>query len=69
MNLPKAKFKSNELIFFLRSILKQCNIVPVAWLVPITLMWGYNEKQQMRKEETQNVPFGEKKSTRQFNYS
>jgi hypothetical protein len=45
-NLHEAKLKSFGLISFAEEISRQPNIDSVTWLVVITLMQIYNEKEQ-----------------------
>lgn len=58
-NLPKAKFKSNELISLVDKTSRQPNIDSAACLLVIICMWLYNQKGQMGNKEIQNVQFGE----------
>lgn len=62
-NLPKAKFKSNELISLVEKTLRQPNTDSAACLLVIICTWLYNQKAQMGQKEIQNAQFGEGKNS------
>lgn len=66
-SLLAAKLKSNGLTSLVKEILKQPNIGSVMWLLAISLMRIYNEREQVGQKEIKNVQFEDKKSTQKFN--
>lgn len=48
-------------------ISRQSNIDSVLWLLVITFMQIYNEKEQAEQRKTQNLQFEEKRSTKKCN--
>lgn len=54
-SLLAAKLKSNRLTSLVKEILKQPNIDSVRWLLAISLMRIYNEKEQVGQKEIKNV--------------
>lgn len=48
-------------------ILRQAAIGFVVWLLVVTLMWVYNEKEKAGQEEKKKVEFEEKRGTRECN--
>jgi hypothetical protein len=63
-NLSEAKLKSFGLMT-LAEISRQPNIDSVLWLLVVTLMQIYNEKEQAEHGKMQNVEFEEKKKEHQ----
>ena len=59
--------KNFGLIPFAEEISKQSNIISVMWILVVTLMKIYNEKEQAEQGKLQNVKFEEERSTRKWN--
>ena len=53
-NFPEAKLKSNGLISLVEEVLRKPNIDSIAWLLVITLMQIYYEKEQVNKKITKH---------------
>ena len=62
-NLPEAKSKSFGLIQFAEEISKQYNIDFVIWLLVLTLIQIYKEKEQVELGEIRKAQFKEKEGS------
>lgn len=61
-NFSEAKFKGSRLIPLVDEVSGQPHVDCIIWLLVITVVWIYNEKEQVEQEEMQKVQFEETKT-------
>ena len=62
--IPVATLKSFEIMELAEEISRQPSIDSVMWLLVVTLMQIYNDKEQAEQGKIQNVPIEKKRSNR-----